>query len=38
MIAALRDVSYAYPGAATRALDDVSLDLPEGAFTLVAGP
>ena len=28
MIAALRDVSYAYPGAATRALDDVSLRLP----------
>jgi energy-coupling factor transporter ATP-binding protein EcfA2 len=31
-------VSYRYPGAARLALKDVSLQLPEGGFTLVVGP
>ncbi|MCC7365335.1 MAG: ATP-binding cassette domain-containing protein [Dehalococcoidia bacterium] len=38
MIATLRGVTYAYPGAPDPALDDVSLDLADGEFALVAGP
>lgn len=34
----LDHLSYAYPGASDRALSDISLDIDEGEFTLVAGP
>jgi energy-coupling factor transport system ATP-binding protein len=34
----LDHLSYAYPGASDRALSDISLDIGEGEFTLVAGP
>jgi len=33
----LDHLSYAYPGASDRALSDISLDIGEGEFTLVAG-
>jgi len=35
---ALRDVSFTYPGAAHRALDAVSVDLPAGSMLAVTGP
>jgi energy-coupling factor transport system ATP-binding protein len=38
VIASFRDVTYTYPNAPTPALADVSLDVSEGAFTLLAGP
>jgi len=34
----LENLSYVYPGSSDRALSDVSLDISEGEFTLVAGP
>src|SRR6185436_11331188 len=35
---ALSGLTYTYPGAAKPALRDVSLQIPEGSFVLVAGP
>ncbi|MGE5594687.1 MAG: ABC transporter ATP-binding protein [Hyphomicrobiales bacterium] len=37
-IATLRGLAYTYPSRKEPALRDASFDLPEGAFTLVAGP
>ncbi|MEX0782398.1 MAG: ABC transporter ATP-binding protein [Dehalococcoidia bacterium] len=38
MIAQLRDVAYRYPASEGWTLDDVNVDIPEGSFTLLAGP
>jgi ABC-type multidrug transport system fused ATPase/permease subunit len=35
---ALRDVAFAYPGAAAPALDGITLDLPPGSLVAVTGP
>jgi energy-coupling factor transport system ATP-binding protein len=38
VIAALRGISYSYPGATDRALDGVDLEVGSGRFELLAGP
>ncbi len=38
MIARVRGLTYAYPRTVVAALDDVSVDVPDGALGLVAGP
>lgn len=38
MIASLRGITYHYPSGGEPALRDVSLDVPEGGFRLLAGP
>jgi energy-coupling factor transport system ATP-binding protein len=38
VIARLSDVSFAYPAAGSRALENVSLEIKEGSFVLLAGP